>query len=244
MITTLHLVRHGESEGNVAAAAAHRAGAQVIDVPARDADVELSQLGVAQARGLGAWLAQLPEHERPQAVWASPYVRAYQTALLGLEAAGLGLPVRRDERLRDRELGILDMLTARGVDERVPLEAERRRWLGKFYYRPPGGESWADLALRVRSLLADLDRPQLPDRGLVVCHDAVIMVIRYVCEQLTEAEVLEEGRRRSVRNASVTTLVREPGADLWTLQEFDAADHLADVGVPATEHPGTADVRH
>lgn len=244
MITTLHLVRHGESEGNVAAAAAHRAGAQVIDVPARDADVELSDLGVAQARGLGTWLAELPGHERPQAVWASPYVRAYRTALLGLEAGGLDLPVRRDERLRDRELGILDMLTARGVDERVPLEAERRRWLGKFYYRPPGGESWADLALRVRSLLAELDRPDLPDRGLVVCHDAVIMVIRYVCEQLTEAEVLEEGRRRSVRNASVTTLVREPGADLWALREFDAADHLADVGVPATEHPGTADVRH
>lgn len=244
MITTLHLVRHGESEGNVAAAAAHRAGAQVIDVPARDADVELSALGVAQARGLGLWLADLPEDQRPQVVWASPYVRAYQTALLGLEAGGLEVPVRRDERLRDRELGILDTLTARGVDERVPLEAERRRWLGKFYYRPPGGESWADLALRVRSLLADLDRPQLPDRALVVCHDAVIMVVRYVCEQLTESEVLEEGRRRSVRNASVTTLVREPGSDAWELRAFDSADHLADLQVPATEHPGTTDARH
>ena len=60
-----------------------------------------------------------------------------------------------DERLRDRELGILDALTAHGVDVRLPAEAARRRWLGKFYYRPPGGEAWTDVALRLRSFLRD-----------------------------------------------------------------------------------------
>jgi len=38
---SLTLVRHGESAANVAAAVAHEQGAQVIDVPARDADVAL-----------------------------------------------------------------------------------------------------------------------------------------------------------------------------------------------------------
>jgi broad specificity phosphatase PhoE len=43
------LVRHGESTANVAAAQAERAGLEVIDVSARDADVELSPLGALQA---------------------------------------------------------------------------------------------------------------------------------------------------------------------------------------------------
>ena len=66
--------------------------------------------------------------------------------------------MRLDERLRDRELGVLDRLTRRGVEARHPEEAELRRRLGKFYHRPAGGESWADIALRVRTALADLDR--------------------------------------------------------------------------------------
>ena len=92
------------------------------------------------------------------AVWSSPYLRARQTAELAVHTGGWQTPVLLDERLRDRELGILDMLTSAGVEARLPQEAERRRWLGKFYYRPPGGESWADVVLRLRSLLADLDR--------------------------------------------------------------------------------------
>ncbi|MBX9246314.1 histidine phosphatase family protein, partial [Actinotalea ferrariae] len=211
--------------------------------PARDADVALSPLGAAQARALGAWLGDLPPSERPDAVWASPYERAHQTALLALGAAGLDLRVRLDERLRDRELGVLDTLTARGVDARMPFEAERRRWLGKFYYRPPGGESWADLALRLRSFLGELDRLDVGPTVMVVCHDAPIMVMRYVLEQLTEAQILEIGRTSAVRNTSVTELVRTDGdpTEPWRLRAFDRAEHLAAVGVPVTVHAGTVD---
>lgn len=243
-LTTLLLVRHGESLGNAAAAAAHAAGAEVIDVPARDADVALSPLGAAQARALGTWLGTLRPDERPDAVWASPYERAHQTALLALGAAGLDLRVRLDERLRDRELGVLDTLTTRGVDARMPFEADRRRWLGKFYYRPPGGESWADLALRLRSFLGDLGRLDVGPTVMVVCHDATIMVMRYVLEQLTEAQILEIGRTSSPRNASVTELDRGAGDDPtapWVLRRFDGAEHLADLGVPITVHAGTTD---
>ena len=42
----------------------------------------------------------------------------------------------------------------RHAEEHYPDEAKRRDLLGKFYYRPPGGESWADVALRIRSVLA------------------------------------------------------------------------------------------
>jgi probable phosphoglycerate mutase len=47
-----------------------------------------------------------------------------------------------DERLREKEFGILDRLTRAGIEEQFPDQAEFRRLLGKFYHRPPGGESW------------------------------------------------------------------------------------------------------
>jgi len=235
----LVLVRHGESVGNVAATRAEREGALVVDVATRDADTPLSGRGREQARALGAWLAAQPPGELPEVVWCSPYVRAQQTARIALDEAGLDVPVRLDERLRDRELGVLDRLTWRGVQARHPEEAERRRHLGKMYHRPPGGESWADLALRVRAALGDLQHRDAGRRVLVVVHDAVVMLLRYVLEELTEDEIMTVARERSVRNASLTRLDRV--GDAWVLAVFDDVEHLAELDAAITEHEGTGD---
>ncbi|MEP6695909.1 MAG: hypothetical protein ABJA34_03415 [Pseudonocardiales bacterium] len=56
------------------------------------------------------------------------------------------------------EIGILDLHTTAGVLGRFPEEAARRNRLGKFYHRPPGGESWADVSLRLRSLITRYKR--------------------------------------------------------------------------------------
>lgn len=240
--TALILVRHGESMGNVAAAAAYVARSEVIEVGARDADVPLSDTGVTQAEAFGQWLAAVPADEAPESVWCSPYVRAVQTAQTALDVAGRNLPFRIDERLRDRELGILDLLTSHGVEQRFPEEAARRRWLGKFYHRPPGGESWADMALRLRSLLRDLDDDEDGRRVLVVAHDALILMVRYVCERMSESEVLHIAATTSVANASVTRLVRPSGTGPWQLLSFNEADHMRESGAPVTSHPGDSDV--
>jgi broad specificity phosphatase PhoE len=187
----LWLVRHGESEGNVADVAARKAGAARLDLDVNDIDVELSPLGEDQARALGDRLAQLSEAERPTAVVVSPYRRARQTTDIALAAAGLqDLPTTVDERLRDREQGILDRLTATGIRDRFPEEAERRRYVGKFWYRPPGGESWADVAQRVRAALTDLRLDHDGDRVLLVAHDVPILLARYVLEHLDVGDVL------------------------------------------------------
>ena len=73
-----------------------------------------------------------------------------------MTAAGVDAPVRLDERLREREFGVLDRLTKVGIEERFPEQAAARAFLGKFFHRPPGGESWADVAARVRAVLVDL----------------------------------------------------------------------------------------
>ena len=122
--------------------------------------------------------------------------------------AGLDLPVHSDERLRERELGVLDLLTTAGVQARQPFEAERRRRLGKFYHRPPGGESWVDVALRVRSLRDSLAREHLDKRVLLVTHEVVIVIWRYLLDDLDEAGALALARDHPLANCSLTTYAR------------------------------------
>jgi broad specificity phosphatase PhoE len=240
-LTELWLVRHGESTANVAASRADRDGDEVIHVDHRDPDVPLSETGEAQARALGRWFAS--RSDVPTAVWSSHYLRARSTAALALEEAGIDAGVTQDERLRDRELGILDLLTSRGVAARHPDEAERRRWLGKLSYRPPGGESWADVALRIRSFLQDPEVEAADGRALVTTHDAVVMLFLYVGLGLTEAELLDFQSTHTVANASVTILERSAPRGPWTLRTFSATEHLDGQGAPVTEHGGEPDDR-
>lgn len=137
----------------------------------------------------------------------------------------------------------MDLLTFRGVEARYPEEAARRRWLGKFYHRPAGGESWADLTLRVRSFLNDLDRLE-NGRVLMVCHDVLVLMFRYECERLSEQQVLEISASTPVKNVSVTRLLRDPGGKGWTLGSFNDVSHLETEDAPITEHPGSEVTTH
>lgn len=236
--TDLWLVRHGESVANIAASRAEAEGLDVIPVDIRDADVPLSPAGRDQAAALGAWLAT--HREMIDTYLSSPYRRARETLQIGLRAAGSDAQVVLvDERLRDRELGILDLLTRRGVSRLHPDEMERRRHLGKFYHRPPGGESWADVALRLRSFLGD---PVVASsqQAVVVAHDAVVMLMLYLLLPLEEATLLEFADSHTVLNASVTHLVA--GANGWELADFSDVAHLDAGGAPVTVHPGSPDV--
>jgi len=204
----LGVIRHGQSEGNVAAQWAEAVGAEMVDVDLADAEVPLTATGREQAAAIGRWLDALPPDERPEVIVTSPYRRAQETA----EIAAGPYPLLVDERLRDRELGVLDRLTRRGVDARMPEEAARRRRLGRIYYRPPGGESWADVALRLRAALGDLRRDHADRRVLTVAHEAVACVLRYLVEGLTLAELVELSAGGGLDNGSLTAWARTDGA--------------------------------
>jgi len=204
----LWVVRHGESAGNVAADAARAAGLPMIQIATRDVDVPLSARGEEQATALGRWFASLPRAERPTVVLASPYVRALRTAELVRAAGGTDDPdeeVAVDERLREREFGVLDRLTAVGVRQRFPDQFEQRRLLGKFYHRPPGGESWCDVVLRLRSALDTINLHYPRERVLIVCHEVVVLCMRYLMECMTEAQVLAVAAEHDVANCGVTS---------------------------------------
>jgi broad specificity phosphatase PhoE len=222
----LWLVRHAESAGNLADVAAHEADLAELDLQWRDADTPLSAAGVEQAKALGEWLRDQP---RPDVVLTSPYVRARATA------EALGVPVRLDERLRERDLGVFDGLTRRGVTERYPDEAARSSRVGKVYYRPPGGESWSDVALRVRSVLSDVSSEYDGQRVVCVTHQAVLMCFRWVLDRMSEAEVLELDATSRVGNASVSRYELREGA--LVLEAFDDRSALTPPDVPETEEP-------
>ncbi|MEU5693375.1 histidine phosphatase family protein [Actinosynnema sp. NPDC020468] len=199
------LIRHGESTGNVAREVAESGGHELIDIAWRDADVPLSDTGREQAAALGRWFAEQPRAQWPDVVVSSPYRRAVDTARLALPDHPLTVV---DERLRDRELGVLDLLTSHGVTARFPDEVVRKRRLGKFYYRPPGGESWADVTLRLRALLTDLDRAHPGRRVLLFGHEVTAFLLRYLLEGLPERDLLAYARNTPVPNASLTSWTR------------------------------------
>ncbi len=137
----------------------------------------------------------------------SPYLRARQTASFIREAGGLAhdaAPPTHDERLREREFGILDRLTPDGVQQLHPEQAQFRRVIGKLYHRPPGGESWCDVILRLRSVLDTISLHYAGRRVLIVAHEVVVMCLRYLIENMDEAQILAIDREGDVANCGVT----------------------------------------
>jgi len=145
----------------------------------------------------------------PGVILTSPYLRARETARRFRDAGGANPhePICVDERLREKEFGILDGLTTAGVAAQEPQQAEFRRLLGKFYHRPPGGESWADVILRLRSLLDTVSLHYAGRQVMVVGHQVVVLCLRYIIENLGEEEILAIDAAGDVANCSVTEYV-------------------------------------
>ena len=238
--SSLVLVRHAQSVGNVADDEARRLGAPRLDLDARDADVELSETGRGQAAALRTWLARADEGDRPTLVVSSPYRRALDTARIALD--GRDVEVVVDERLRERDLGLFDGLTGSGIRAEYAQEAQRRSRVGKFYYQPPSGESWADVVLRVRSLLADLREGFAEERVWLFTHQAVIMSLRYVLDGLDEEELMAVEKDQPLGNVSMTTYTRQ--GDGLVLESFGDTTAVETYGADRTHEPSEAEVGH
>ena len=226
VVAELLLVRHGQSLANVAFPAADKDGLLEAEVSGRDAEVPLTEYGRAQAAALGEWIGDRPEDELPQVVITSPYLRARETWRIAAEKSGVALPEpTTDDRLVDRLLGDLEMLTRAAVTQRFPGEAQRRAEAGEYRYTPPGGESFADIEVRLGSFLDDLHRDHAGQRVIIVAHDAVVLMMRAVIVQLSWDKVLEAERAAgSVRNASLSRFVEVDGR--LKLAYYNAVDHL------------------
>ena len=198
----LVIVRHGESERNVAKDIAKSKGAHSYSSSLRDMDTPLTKEGNRQARSTGEHLAKEYMFD---AIFTSPYQRTVQTAEQILGQMKAKPPLKGEERIREIEFGILDGLTTDGMKAKYPEESARRKREGKYWYRPPGGESRPDVALRVHSFLGTLTRDYREKSVLVVCHSVVVLVFRRLLERWGEEEYMKIDAEDDVLNCAVTT---------------------------------------
>lgn len=240
---TIWIVRHGESAGNVARMEALATQQPIINIAMRDVDVPLSALGERQATALGRWFQALPHDQQPLDILSSPYLRARSTAELIRREAGFDPHQHRiiaDERLREKEFGVLDRLTRYGIIAHHPEQAEFRRLLGKFYHRPPGGESWCDVILRLRSVIDTLTREYCGERVMIVCHSVVVLCFRYLFERMDEEQILTIDRTDEVANCSVTKYQFDRSLSRHGKLRLDLYNFVApleEAGEPVTSAP-------
>ncbi|GAA2705283.1 histidine phosphatase family protein [Micromonospora olivasterospora] len=227
-VAQLTIVRHGQSTANVAFADAQARGLADHGLTGRDAGIELSPLGWQQATHLGRWLADQPADQLPEVVVCSPYLRARQTWTRAVDtAAALGVPfpqARVDDRLCDRLMGDLELLTPLMIASRFPAEAARLAADGLYAYRPPGGETFDDVAARIRAVLADLNTRYPGQRVLVVAHDAVVVAVRHLLDGLPFTDLDAILAVTPVANTSLTRYVHANGR--LGLVEFAVTPHL------------------
>ena len=153
---TIFFVRHGETDWNVEG----RLQGQ--------RDIPLNDLGRVQAEEAGRRLAGLVPDVADLDYVASPMSRTRETMERMREAIGLSpAGYRLDERLVELTFGAWEGMTWKEVRRAEPVGAAARE-RNKWGYVPPGGESYAMLADRVRPILDDVRR-----RTVMVAHGGV-----------------------------------------------------------------------
>jgi broad specificity phosphatase PhoE len=194
-------------------------------------DIPLDAAGRAQAQALAAWAAGAGL----DAVVSSPLARAVETA--GPAAAAAGLPLARDERLRELDFGSAEGLKLDELRQRDP-EAVRRFEADPVGYPLPGGENPLAAAARARECLNALAAAHPGSRVLVVAHNTLIRLALCLVIGIRPADY----RRRLAGLDPVALTELRAGAAGVRLQRYNAP--LA-VQAPAdTELAGDAIAGH
>ena len=165
----------------------------------------LSDLGHQQADAAGAGSPRCPTIRSPKSFSLRPTCaparpRARSARRVAWPAAAPGPHRRAAARARIRRVRRPDR--ARHPPN-YPEEAAHRARLGKFYHRPPGGESWADVILRLRSAMNSINLHYNGRRVLIVCHQVVVLCMRYVLEELEEADILAIDKAAEILNCGI-----------------------------------------
>lgn len=215
----LVLVRHGESESNVYQHAVDRG--EAFGYPkkfsaVRDVDVRLTSAGREQARKTGVYLAQ--KFGSFSACYVSPFRRTRQTfeeIIQGYEPKErerMLADARYDYRLKEKHHGSIAFHSKEQVRKKYPEEWRRRQVEGKFDYRPLGGESWDDVALRIHVFLGTVFRDRPDQKVLVVSHSVVIHLFRFLLSRLSQEEIVRIADTENLSNCAIAHYQFDPQA--------------------------------
>lgn len=201
MVNTVYIIRHGETDWNLAG---RWQGFS---------DPPLNAKGQRQAQ-------QLARHLEAQAIqldaiYSSDLQRAAQTAAILQDT--LPAPLAYDARLREIHLGIFQGMTSAEIAARYPDEFAAWRSSDPAYVIPEGESR---LLLSQRALAAWQDIAATPDqqRVAIVAHGGTI---RHLLDQL----FTDLPADFKLHNTSLTTLHRENGG--WHLVGLSEVPHLS-----------------
>ncbi len=241
--TNVFFVRHAESQANLdkdEIAHGWRDAYPRSLQDERDADVLLTARGVAQARATGRHLAaNLGAFD---ACYVSPWLRTRHTfdhlltAYPEEQRDAMRAATRYEERLREHEQGIVTRLTPAQIAARYPEEAHRQATDGPYYYRPSGGESWADVSQRLAPVLDACARTRPGGRLLVVAHSTVILCARKLLLGLDEEEIVTIFAHAPVRNCAINHVTYDGSEGVWRLKRWDEVVYGADLASTVPDH--------
>jgi 2,3-bisphosphoglycerate-dependent phosphoglycerate mutase len=180
----------------------------------------------------------LPPDQRPKVVLCSPYLRAQSTA--NAVHAGAGLATDFSELVIGRTVAGKEFGTRLGIEQRHPELAAARGQVGKFYFRPLGGDNWCDVILRLRSVLDTISLHYGEKRVLVVAHQVVVLCMRYLPENMDEARILAIDAQGDVANCAVTEYETEAlsgSSHALKLKRYNFVAPLEREGGPVTSAP-------
>jgi len=168
----LVLVRHGESEGDLAQSRSKDGDATDWEKgmeKRHSSKYRLTDVGREQAKVTGEYIRE--EFGSFDRLFVSEYNRALETAAL----LKLGGPWTVDFFLRDRDWGIYGNKPKSGKNvEKALQEDMERKQKDPFYWLPPGGESIANTCLRVARVIDQLRLTCAGFKVLVVCHGDIM----------------------------------------------------------------------
>jgi broad specificity phosphatase PhoE len=213
MPRTLTLVRHGESESNLAKRHAERGTpfaneAKLMEV--HTSDRRLTPKGVAQAIAAGEWFKEwMPNQSTIKNLrcYVSPYVRAMETAgHMSLNDKWNTLRWRVDNRLCERNWGNFDQTTHEDRMKFFKAELDNREKFALFW-APPGGESLMQVFLRLRDFVGTLHRECEDMHVLVVSHGETMWAWRTLLEYWLPSDLREamnsNDRQKKILNCRI-----------------------------------------
>ncbi len=127
-----------------------------LGLPMRDVDVPLTSEGREHARATGMRLNDLGPFD---VLYVSPYRRTVQTAEEVMTALEARPPLVKEERLREKEWGVLEGLTKHGIRARYPDEEARPASLLIYELEHPDGRNAALVRTHWNRILYEHDSP-------------------------------------------------------------------------------------
>jgi broad specificity phosphatase PhoE len=203
------LIRHGQSQLQEARPGRYfdtlEAKQKIKGLP--DHRIELSKEGLRQALMAGDKLVSY--YPDIDVVYHSGYTRAKQTADALIRNI-TPLPVLENILLNERDTGYTHSMTAEEVEKNFPYLNEYHQSTGEFYFRFPGGESFADVCERARVWLTQIAVAYADKRVLAVTHWGMIVALRYNLEGWDENEFMQRIGTEDIANCSATVFDYDP----------------------------------